>query len=220
MEKVECNVCGKKFDTTQSLQQHKKDAHETQKVESTPSLPKKSNVKKIILYVAVFLVFAAIAYGVYSLFSSPTASIGPIGSTHEHVDFKVYINGETIDFSQSKYQLRSGYVHVEGGEGDLVHKHATGVTMAYFLNTLGIKLTNDCITVNNIDYCNTVSSNIQEIKTLKMYVNGQPLQSNQFTAYELHDLDKVLISYGNESSEQIQQQLNSITDSARQSSMR
>ena len=47
-------------------------------------------------------------------------------------------------------------------------------------------------------------------KTLKVYVNGEP--NEEYDTYLMGDLDKILISYGSETEEEIQEQLDSITD--------
>ena len=44
-------------------------------------------------------------------------NFGPLGSTHVHADFKVYILGNPIDFSLSKYQLKDQLTHVENDDG-------------------------------------------------------------------------------------------------------
>ncbi|MFQ5763201.1 MAG: protein-disulfide isomerase, partial [Candidatus Bathyarchaeia archaeon] len=75
--------------------------------------------------------------------------LGTVGSTHEHASFKVYVNGELIDFSQGKYQLKSRYVHVEGNVGDILHVHATGVKLGFFFETLGMKFTSSCLTLDD-----------------------------------------------------------------------
>lgn len=85
--------------------------------------------------------------------SSPTGAtanggsvpIGTPGSVHEHMSFSVTVDGERIDFSQSKYQLQSQHVHFEGGDGSTLHKHATGVTIGFTLDTLGMAINASCL---------------------------------------------------------------------------
>ena len=70
-----------------------------------------------------------------------------------------------------------------------------------------MKLNSTCfVTDTGNEFCN------EGDKTLKFYVNNQ--SSDIFDDYEFHDLDKVLISYGNETDSQIQTQLASITNKA------
>jgi len=183
----------------------------------------KRETKRQITAMFILLIFAgsSIAYA-FSFFvpQSPTANaikgshsagVGRLGSTHEHVDFKVYIEGQQIDFSQERYQVRSQFIHVEDGDGDIIHIHATGETIGFFFDTVDISFTSECIIVDSgleteQRYCTAGD------KTLKFYVNGEP--NILYDDYLLKDLDKILVSYGSETEEQIQEQLNSITDKA------
>ena len=50
-------------------------------------------------------------------------------------------------------------------------------------------------------------------KKLKLFVNGK--ENNEFENYVFKKLDKILISYGNDSGEEINNQLASITNFAK-----
>lgn len=132
--------------------------------------------------------------------------IGHLKSSHLHADVKVYINGRALDFSQRKYQLTSSFIHFEDGIGDVIHTHATGLTVGHMFKSVGINFNNNCITSEGQSYCN------ESDKKLKFYVNGQP--NNEFDNYVIKDLDKYLISYGDESETELQKQLTSITNLA------
>lgn len=134
------------------------------------------------------------------------SGIGPLGSTHIHADAKVYINGNSIDFSQEKYQLASSFIHFEEGIGDVMHVHAIGMTIGHLFKSLGIDFNNNCIVADKKSYCS------ENGKKLKFYVNGQP--NNEFDNRIIRDLDKYLISYGSESEEEVQKQLDSVTNLA------
>jgi hypothetical protein len=147
-------------------------------------------------------VAAGIVFGVYSYALNPprTANFGAPGSTHEHIAFKLFIHNQAIDFSQSKYQVRSQYVHFENGDGDTVHKHATNLDIGFLFETLGMKFTSECLTMDNgTEYCNDVNS------TLKFLVNG--VRNDGYNNYLLQDGDRILLSYGSEGQEQIDEQL-------------
>ena len=134
------------------------------------------------------------------------SGIGPLASTHIHTDLKVYINGQSIDFSQRKYQLATSFIHFEEGVGDVVHIHATGMTVGQLFKSLKGGISNDCLVLESQSYCN------ENEKKLKSYVNGKT--NNGFSNYVIHDLDKILVSYGNENDLEIQKQLSSITNLA------
>lgn len=132
--------------------------------------------------------------------------IGALGSAHLHADVKVYINGKAIDFSQRKYQLANSFIHFEEGIGDVVHSHATGLTIGHMLKSLGIDFSNNCIIVEGQNYCN------ENNKKLKFYVNGQ--SNNEFDNRLIRNLDKYLVSYGSENESELQKQIDSVTSLA------
>lgn len=134
------------------------------------------------------------------------SGIGPLRSAHLHADVKVYINGKAIDFSQRKYQLAARFMHFEDGIGDIIHTHATGLTLGHLFKSLGMDFNSNCLILEGQAYCNS------DGKILKFYVNGQP--AIEFDNKVIKDLDKYLISYGNENEEEMQKQLSSVTNLA------
>ncbi|MBI3412967.1 MAG: C2H2-type zinc finger protein [Candidatus Aenigmarchaeota archaeon] len=210
MEDHKCPDCGKNFDSAEALNQHKEAKHTTEiKAEEQKNNARSFNFDKTkaVLYALILIAGVAAAYAIMSSLSTGPR-IGSVGSTHEHVDFKIYIEGKPIDFSQQKYQVAAQYVHVEGGVGGVVHKHATGVTFRDFLKTVNMDMESKCFkSDNNKNYCD------ENGETLKFYLNGK--LNDKFESYELRDLDKVLISYGNETEDEIRQQLAGITDLAK-----
>ena len=134
------------------------------------------------------------------------SGIGPLKSTHIHSDVKVYINGQSVDFSQRKYQLTTSFIHFEDGLEDVIHIHATGMTMSHLFKSIGMDFNNNCIKFEGENLCSDGN------KKLKFYVNGQP--NSEYAGYVMKDLDKILVSYGNENDSEMQAQLSSITNLA------
>lgn len=131
---------------------------------------------------------------------------------HVHANFKVYLNDTVFDFSPDKYQTNNGQdldenIHMHDGKGDLIHVHKQGVTLREFFKSMKISFNKDCF-IDDLGnkYCNNGES------TLKFFVNGKP--NNHFDSYEPQDLDKILISYGNDSQATINQQSASVSDDA------
>jgi hypothetical protein len=171
----------------------------------TTEIDRRKRRSQLISIAIIAGVVAGIGYGVYSYAQNPprTATFGALGSTHEHASFRLFINNEVIDFSQPKYQVKSQYVHFENGDGNTIHKHATGVDIGFLFETLGIKLTSDCIILDTgIDYCN------DGINTLKFFVNG--VRNDMYNTYVLNDGDKILLSYGSETRELVDEQLKGV----------
>jgi len=100
--------------------------------------------------------------------------LNPRGAkTHEHADFKLYINNKEFDLTQDDYQSTAGKelnyaLHLHDNNGDNIHKHYTDETLGDFFSSLGITLTEDCLEIKSEEtYCN------DETNILKFYVNGE-----------------------------------------------
>lgn len=131
---------------------------------------------------------------------------------HEHADFKVFIDNQPVDFSDDRFQSTTGVElsseqHLHDNNGDNIHKHLTKKTMVDFFDSLWVTITEECIELDTgKKYC------AQWEKTLKFFVNDSPMSN--FMDYEFSDLDRILISYGAETWDQIQNQLDAVTDMA------
>ena len=103
--------------------------------------------------------------------------------------------------------------HVENNDGDVLHVHAIGITLGYFFESLGFKLTEDCFKLDaGNKYCNTGNA---QLKVFLKSENGG-WESLYYPAdYVIQDLDKLLITYGKEDEEEIKKQMDSVTDRAR-----
>ena len=125
---------------------------------------------------------------------------GVLGDEHVHSSMLVKIFGDTFDFSQPTYQVKSSWIHFEAQDGTTVHRHSTGVTFGYLFDTLKIKLTDDCFVFpDRREFCTN------DDYSLKFYVNHAPVPS--LIDYVFKDQDRILISYGNENQTQIDAQL-------------
>lgn len=150
------------------------------------------------------------------------STIGVLGSQHIHADWKIYTNGKALDdstleplamdMSKMDNKLTSSLIHLDKGApapektGHIIHMHATGVPLWMFFKSVGMDFNKDCLAFSDGQkFCNDGT------KTLKFYVNGVP--NNEWENYVFRDLDKILISYGSE--EDLSEQINSITDFAR-----
>ncbi len=162
-----------------------------------------------IIFIAIALLAVGLVVG-FVLFNNPTPK--PI---HIHADFKVYINNIAYNFSQDKYMSTenhtlSPFIHLHDLNGDVIHQHFSGISLTTFFKSLKMKLDSNCLTTDTGSaYCNSGD------KTLKMYVehvNGSWTANYDFGNYEFQDLDKILISYGNDEQGTIQKQMNSLSN--------
>jgi hypothetical protein len=140
-------------------------------------------------------------------------NIGSYGSAHSHMDLKVYILSKQINFNLPKYQVMEDLTHVENNDGDVIHTHATGITLGYFFDSLGFKITSDCFILDTGNkYCSLGQA------TLKVYLKAHNSDWEILSSpseYILQDLDKILVTYGADSEEEIKTQKDSVTDKAR-----
>lgn len=196
MEKLRCDVCGSLYSSSKSLRRHQREKHP----------PEGKEGSKAWSYLLVALLVLGLGFGAYKLLTSKPR-MGPLGSAHLHADFKVYIEGRALDFSLPKYQVRSEFIHVEDGNGDVIHSHAAGATLGDFFKTLNMKFEKGCFTMDTGErFCDG------DGKRLRFYVNGQP--SEEYGSHVVRNLEKYLITYGAENETEIKQQLAAITDKA------
>lgn len=141
------------------------------------------------------------------------ADIGKIGSQHIHADIRFFVNGKPLNFADAKYYMKSSFLHVDVNQNPVdasgvLHMHSTNVPLWVFANSVGMDFNKDCITLeNNERFCNDAN------KKMKFYVNGN--RENDFENYVFKDLDKILVSYGDETGQKLIEQIKSVTDYAK-----
>ena len=163
--------------------------------------------KNALIAAGVFgLIAVIVGYSAYTFISQPISAPGtPPGAgalfdEHEHASILVRIFGDKFDFSGVSFQIKNSWIHFEGGDGNTVHRHSSGVTSGYLFETLGIGLTAECfIFPDGREFCNN------EDYSLKFYINHEPVPS--ILDYVGNEGDKILISYGDETLEQLDEQL-------------
>ena len=128
---------------------------------------------------------------------------GPLGSEHLHASILTKLHGDTFDYSGPAYQIKSSWIHFEAQDGATIHKHATGVTLGFLYETLGIGIDENCFSFRGSAGDRVFCTN--DDYSLKYYINHQPVSS--IIDYEIEDGDRILISYGGETQEEIDAQL-------------
>ncbi|MEK7638553.1 MAG: hypothetical protein AAB388_00150 [Patescibacteria group bacterium] len=113
---------------------------------------------------------------------------------HIHADFLIYTNGEKVDLALDELMTTAEqelheFAHLHDSEGEVVHMHAENITLVEFLASLGITITEECLTLRDqTSYCN------DGVSTLALYVNGD--KQSRITTYVPRDEDRVLLIYG------------------------
>ena len=156
------------------------------------------------------LVLVLMGWSLYTHFQAEDERL--VGDVHMHADFKVILHGEAYNFTQEKYMSTearplSPFTHLHDMVGEVIHKHMSGITLGDFFESLGMSFTKTCFTLDDgTAYCN------DETNSLKLFVNDK--LNTKFDQYELEDLDRILITYGSESEEELEVQLKTVSDAA------
>ena len=125
---------------------------------------------------------------------------GKLGDEHIHASILVRIFGDKFDFSVPTYQIKSSWIHFEESDGTTVHRHSSGVELGYLFDTINIGIDNKCyIFPDGRQFCTN------EDYSLKYYINHQRV--NDVYDYVFEDGDRILITYGSETPDQIEIQL-------------
>ena len=160
-------------------------------------------IKFVRTYSIYVIAILLVGYGLFSILSGP--QIGPVGSTHEHLDILVYIDGEPLDLNQTRYAMKSSYGHIHGGEGDIMHLHAINIPLSWFMESIDLSITLDSINVNGME------SSADENNVFLMFVNGDPITD---VDYVLIDEDRILVYYGSGSNTDIDRALSLVSNRA------
>jgi len=166
--------------------------------------------KSTLLAVGILgLIGLIVGYASFTFVTTPVGAPGSppgagiLGDEHEHASVLVRIFGDKFDFAATTYQIKSSWIHFEESDGNTVHRHSSGVTLNYLFESLGIGIDEDCyIFGDGRQFCTN------EDYSLKYFINGDSV--NSINDYVVQNDDRILISYGGETEEQINQQLNEL----------
>jgi len=125
--------------------------------------------------------------------------VGEFGSEHSHAAIAVFVDGELLNFGLPKFQLSSKYIHFENDNPYIIHKHATNVPLEILFTSFGMKITSNCIILDQDNSPETKISTycIEKDQSIVFYVNGEEYHSN-ISQYVLDQNDRILISLGDE----------------------
>ena len=166
--------------------------------------------KSTLLAVGILgLIGLIVGYASFTFVTTPVGAPGSppgagiLGDEHEHASVLVRIFGDKFDFAATTYQIKSSWIHLEESDGNTVHRHSSGVTLNYLFESLGIGIDEDCyIFGDGRQFCTN------EDYSLKYFINGDSV--NSINDYVVQNDDRILISYGGETEEQVIAQLNEL----------
>ena len=125
---------------------------------------------------------------------------GKLGDEHVHSSLLVRIFGDKFDFSVPSYQIKNSWIHFEDSDGTTIHRHSTGVTLGFLFDSLNIGIDDKCFVFpDGRQFCTN------EDYSLKYYINHQPV--SDIRDYIFEDGDRILISFGSETPDEIEDQL-------------
>ena len=130
---------------------------------------------------------------------------------HVHADFHIVVNDTLVDLSGDQFQTTGQqelhqHAHLHDNNGDVKHIHDTGVTFVEFLDSLGITLTNECVTLDN-QFCTNQSDE------LLLFINDEQYLG-VITEYVPVDNDRMLLYYGAPDNPEITTYLSNVPDDA------
>jgi len=121
------------------------------------------------------------------------------GTAHEHASILVKIHDDPYDLMHPRFQLQSPFIHLENNNGHVIHRHSIDATVGYFFETLNLGLTKDCFVFEDgRKFCTN------DDYSLKFFING--IQVDDLRDYLILEGDLILISYGDETQEKLEQQ--------------
>ena len=124
----------------------------------------------------------------------PFPTIAEPGSVHSHTSLLVMIGNKSANFCAPTYMLRSQAVHFENSNCFVVHKHAKGITLPVFFQSIGVELRDSCLTIpSEGNFCTN------DKNALRVILNGKEIPIPELAYYELRNNDHILINYGFES---------------------
>jgi hypothetical protein len=189
----------------------KKTRKEREEKRETFAVKQKTQKRKnMLIAIGVLLGVAAIVgVSAYNFVNMQSTSLdappgaGRLGGEHEHASILVRIFGDKFDFTVPTYQIKSSWIHFEAQDGTTVHRHASGVDLGFLFNSLGITINDQCyIFPDGREFCT------DDEYSLKYYINRE--QMPDISNYVIKEGDRVLISYGNETSAEIEEQLDEL----------
>ncbi len=113
---------------------------------------------------------------------------------HVHADFHLVVDDTVVDLATPEYmstaeKILHADVHLHDDDGSVIHYHAPDISFVEFLDSLGITLTADCLTINEETIC------VDKERQLALYVNEE-IWTDPIADYVPTDLDRILLYLG------------------------
>lgn len=205
---VECRYCGDTFDEEDAYLDHLAAEHDGElsaidqrrvadRKADTRSLPVSPTGIGVAIGIAIFA--GVVIWGLTALSGGNQGDVSGVAVTptdvwgvHKHGTIEMRVLGQSVDFSQDKYQLQADPFHFENRNGERWHVHAREVTLEYAMSTLDIQVNRTAVTYQGTTY-RDASPEYEVIVT----VDGEPVTPS---TYRLEECDHIRIIVRNETS--------------------
>lgn len=133
-------------------------------------------------------------------------------AVHVHADFSFYILDERVNLTDPQFQstaenAKHPRIHFHDGVDTMIHRHAEGITLGEFFDSLGMTLSDSCVTLaDDRMYCSDNSNQ------LTLFVNGEAV--TEPAQYIVQEEDRLLLYYGDPQSPNLERYKEEITDEA------
>lgn len=183
---VDCDYCEESFSGDAAYDRHLKSEHldelgpiDRRRVGAVEDGDDGLDAAPVALGVVILAAAAIVGYVVFVAGSG--TSIGEPGSAHYHGPIKMTVDGQQVDFGKQKYQFTDRRFHFENPGMDPPyrwHAHATGVTLGYGMEAIGIPVTDDSATYENTTYTDGENANVS------ITVNGNDVTPDEYVLKE------------------------------------
>lgn len=162
-------------------------------------------LRKAIVPLAVLLVGSGVAYGFYY-----TSTHAPECPGHWHATYQVFDNGTALDFQHPRFDMRSMSMrtHIHQPKDYLMHLEGGCANVSEFFQDMGMRLRQTSFRLDEQLHEGMTLANEGNM-TLHFYVapsNGTWQEVPDLPSYQPRDGDRILISYGNPSTDEIARQ--------------
>ncbi len=184
-----------------------------------PNKTGKTKVQKPAKHHIVNFILIGIAIGLLLFALFRFIAYQPPKHTHYHANWDVYIDGEQQKFEDPSFYEEVANcnvndeadikhrAHMHDDVYDVVHVHADGVTWGQFLENINSTAQPNYLRIHSESFAN------EDGKKVTYILNGKQLDS--LNGVIIGDQDKLLINYGDESPEVIQQRYDAIQNDAK-----
>jgi hypothetical protein len=133
----------------------------------------------------------------------PSVEITEQAAVDFNASFAIFTHSTFRIFTAAMYHDLSDDVFIEGSNPNIVHVRKAGITWSDFFQTLPFSLDKECLTTGTGQtFCD------REGGRLRFFING--IEDPDALNKVINEGDQLLVSFGNESEEDIQDQLQKV----------